>query len=78
MRRMTDKNPYSFETIRPRQVYLAADYLTKQPLYLLYNIVLSNNWLEEQNNNERNKAINTCKEITKRNLIISSTIIIKI
>ena len=70
MRRMTDKNPYSFETIRPRKVYVAADYLTKQPLYQIHNIILSYNWFEEQNNNEINTTNDIHDDVTKRNLII--------
>ena len=69
MRRMSDKHPYSFETIRPKVVYSAARHLIDQPLYQLYNIVLSNDWLEIQNNSVLNN--NHDKTIINENSIIN-------
>lgn len=44
MKRMQDKNPYAFETVRPNKILLAAKYLVEQPLYKSHNISLSENW----------------------------------
>ena len=48
MRRMSDKNPYASEIIRTNRVLDAAKYLVKQPLYLSHNIVITEDWIEEQ------------------------------
>ncbi|XP_015597058.1 uncharacterized protein DDB_G0289917 [Cephus cinctus] len=68
---MRDKNPYSFETIIPNKVYIAAAYLTNQPLYQLHNITLSHDWLESQNNNE-NHNHNTNNRNNDINIIINN------
>lgn len=47
MRKMEYKNPYMFETIRPKKVYDAARYLANTDLYKDEGIVLSDEWLAD-------------------------------
>jgi hypothetical protein len=42
--RMQYKNPYIFESIRPKKIYMAAKYLISQHLYKSKGITLSTHW----------------------------------
>jgi len=44
MRRLNDKRPYMYETIRPSKVHRAAEYLVGTQLYRNENIKLSRKW----------------------------------
>lgn len=44
MRRLTDKTPYMYETIRPAKVFAAAKYLLTTDLYKEEDIILDNTW----------------------------------
>ena len=49
MRRMTDKNHYLCENVRPEKVFQAAIYLTQQEVYKQHGICLDQEWLDEYN-----------------------------
>lgn len=57
MRKMEYKNPYLFETIRPKKVYDAARFLASTELYKEENIVLSEEWLEDMPQNQPEKSL---------------------
>lgn len=63
MKRMRDKNPYAFETVRPYKIFEAAKYLVEQPLYKAHNIKLLNDWLinNETSINKHDQIINNSK-----------------
>ena len=65
VRRMTDKKPYAFETIRPTKVFNAAKYLVNMPLYQYHNISLSENWLIDYNNDNN---IDSLKNLQMKDL----------
>ncbi|KAE8747057.1 hypothetical protein FOCC_FOCC006195 [Frankliniella occidentalis] len=47
MRRMSDKNPYAYEHVRPERVFNAAKLLVNTELYKKHNITLNENWLQQ-------------------------------
>ena len=49
MRRMSDKQPYAYENVRPEKIFKAALYLTNTDVYKQHNITLNENWLQEYN-----------------------------
>ena len=61
MRRMSDKQPYAYENVRPEKIFKAALYLTSTDVYKQHNITLNENWLQEYNEYTQNMLLNNDK-----------------
>jgi len=58
MKQMKNKNAFMYETIRPKVVHTAIEYLIEQELYKDEGIVISNNWLKQYSNERENFIVN--------------------